>query len=156
MPERWERGVRRFKDVPVPLDDIARKAEQRPPERDEVVPRTRHRAVTALAAFAIFALAASLFLVPVLRSDEPVGTSSTSAAPTPIVPDVVCQVPTLDKTQVLLVGDETVAYPKSALQGYRGVWSGGSRGRPPTRSGPTWPRPPRSMRPPMGGERSRR
>jgi hypothetical protein len=120
--KRVRETLRRFKDVDVPLDEIARRSRLEPPRRYlPDVPPWRHRLVTVVAAFAIFALAASLFVVPVLRSHGTFvpGTSASESVggDGALDPAAICDVPTYDPTITLLVGNETTAYPKAVLEG---------------------------------------
>jgi hypothetical protein len=123
VSKRVRERLRRFKDVDVPLDEIARRSRLEPAPRElpDVAP-SRQRLVTVVAAFAIFALAASLFFVPMLRSDGPntqagAPTGADSTTIVPLDPAAICDVPAYDPTIALLVGNETTAYPKAVLEG---------------------------------------
>jgi hypothetical protein len=118
VPSRWERGLLRFKEVEVPVEAIDRRTRQG--ARTHVgdgQPSRRGRVVSAVAAFAIFATAISLFVVPALRgSDRPVSATYTSA-PVVLDPEVVCKVPPSDRSVSLLVGERSVEYPTAVLEG---------------------------------------
>ncbi len=121
MPERWERGLKRFKDVGVPTEDIRRRIGDGGhfDEPDHGVVPPRHRVVIVVAAFAIFLGAIAAFLVPVWRGrGGPVvaTTDSPSSAPVTLDPASICDVPAYDPSVALLVGNETAAYPKGVLE----------------------------------------
>ena len=123
MSKRVRERLRRFKDVDVPLVEIARRSRRLEPASRELpdVAPSRHRLVTVLAAFAIFALAASLFVVPVLRSNGPntpavAPSGSDSSGFISLDPAAICDVPAYDPTVALLVGNETTVYAKAVLE----------------------------------------
>jgi hypothetical protein len=75
MTERWRKRLEHL-DGASPSDDVFRRARQGPKIPDDPVPQpsTSTRVVTAIAAFAIFALAISVFAIPALRlRDEAAG-----------------------------------------------------------------------------------
>ncbi len=122
MPSRWERGLRRFKDVEVPTDAIEHRMQQGSTSPDEAEPQPtgRGRVVSAVVAFAIFATAISAFVIPALRgSDRPTDGASTAATSSiTLDPASICNVPTLDPSVSLLVGEESTQYPNAVLEGH--------------------------------------
>ena len=74
MTERWRKRLEHL-DGASPSDDVLRRARQGPQVPDDPVPQpsTSTRVVTAIAAFAIFALAISVFAIPALRLREQAG-----------------------------------------------------------------------------------
>jgi hypothetical protein len=75
MTERWRKRLEHL-DGASPSDDVFRRARQGPQIPDDPAPQpsTSTRVVTAIAAFAIFALAISVFAIPALRlRDEAAG-----------------------------------------------------------------------------------
>ncbi|MGE5226681.1 MAG: hypothetical protein ACM3OO_07380, partial [Planctomycetaceae bacterium] len=86
MTERWRKKLEGIDQVG-PSDDVYRRARSRSGSAEGEppipFPRTRTRVMTGIAAFAVFALALSLFVVPALRlgSSGPAGTTTGSIHP---------------------------------------------------------------------------
>ncbi|MGZ4132353.1 MAG: hypothetical protein ACXVWF_04845, partial [Actinomycetota bacterium] len=86
MTERWRKKLEGIDQVG-PSDEVYRRARSRSASAEGEppisLPRTRTRVMTGIAAFAVFALALSLFVVPALRlgSSGPAGTTRGSIDP---------------------------------------------------------------------------
>jgi len=84
MTERWRKKLGDL-DRQGPTDDVFERAQQGPTRQDEPLPRMKPsaRLMTALAAFAVFAIAISVFAIPALRmqGDVSPGSSGSEASP---------------------------------------------------------------------------
>ena len=86
MTERWRKKLGDL-DKQSPSDDVFDLAKQGPRHSDEPLPgmKTSTRIVTVVAAFLVFALAISVFVIPALRMQGP-STAAGAPAPLPLWP----------------------------------------------------------------------